>query len=75
ETWTVVWSVLGIGLIGFVNFAVSFGLSLTLALRSRGIPLRELRPIVGAVRERFRRHPTTFLVPPLSAASEQVEEG
>ncbi len=74
ETWTVVWSVLGIGLIGFVNFAVSFGLSLTLALRSRGIPLRELRPIVGAVRERFRRHPTTFLVPPLSPASEQVQE-
>ncbi len=75
ETWTVVWSVLGIGLIGFVNFAVSFSLSLMLALRSRGIPLRELRPIVGAVRTRFRRYPATFLVPPLSAMTEQVEEG
>lgn len=75
DLWTAAWSVLGIGLIGFVNFAVSFGLSLTLALRSRGIPLRELRPIVGAVRERFRRHPATFLVPPLSPASEQVQEG
>lgn len=75
DAWTVAWSALGIGLIGFVNFTVSFGLSLILALRSRGIPLRELMPIVVAVRERFRRHPTTFLVPPLSAASEQVQEG
>jgi site-specific recombinase len=65
DLWMVLWSVLGIGLIGFINFAVSFGLSLSLALRSRGIALVELAPIVTAVRLHFRKEPASFFFPPI----------
>ena len=42
DFWTFFWSIIGIGLIGFINFIVSFTLSMLLAFRSRNIPLIEL---------------------------------
>lgn len=64
DAWTIAVSLLGIGLIGFFNFAVSFTLSLSLALRSRGISFVELLPIAGAVRRRFAKAPFSFFFPP-----------
>ncbi len=63
DAWTIGFSVLGIGLIGFFNFIVSFGLSLTLALRSRGIAFFELLPMVRAVFVHFKTHPMSFFLP------------
>lgn len=60
---TIVLCVVGIGLIGFFNFIVSFGMSLALALRSRGIPFAELLPIARAVAAYFRRRPMAFFLP------------
>lgn len=60
---TVVMSVLGIGLIGFMNFIVSFGLSLALALRSRGVSVVELLPIILAVWRYFLHFPLAFFFP------------
>lgn len=62
--WPLFWAIVGIGLIGFVNFAVSFALSLSLAMRSRGIPLNDLDDIVKAVWGHFLRRPASFFVPP-----------
>jgi site-specific recombinase len=62
--YTVIASVLGIGLIGLFNFTVSFALSLTLAMRSRGVPFAELLPIAWAVHDRFRKEPRSFFLPP-----------
>lgn len=59
----VVTSVIGIGLIGFMNFIVSFGLSLTLALRSRGVAVAELLPIIMAVWRYFLHFPMAFFFP------------
>ncbi len=59
----ILWSVLGIGLIGLVNFLVSFTLSLSLAMRSRSISVRELDDLARAVWRHFRRHPLRFFVP------------
>ena len=56
-------SILGIGIIGFVNFSVSFFLSLFLALRSRGIPLHILTEILHAIKDLFKRRPGTFIYP------------
>jgi site-specific recombinase len=75
DLWTILWAVLGIGLIGFVNFAVSFGLSLSLALRSRGIALIELAPIVSAVRVHFRNEPVSFFLPPIGRRNGVGAEG
>ncbi|MFT3885888.1 MAG: recombinase [Flavobacteriales bacterium] len=61
--WPIFWAIIGIGVIGFVNFAVSFGLSLSLAMRSRGIPFSDLQEIITAVWRHFRRHPLRFFLP------------
>lgn len=57
------WGIFGIGIIGFVNFIVSFMLSLTLALRSRSIPFRELKFLFMAVLIQFRMRPLLFFFP------------
>ncbi|MBQ0116499.1 MAG: recombinase [Flavobacterium sp.] len=62
--WTYFWCIMGIGLIGFFNFIVSFSLSLILAFRSRNIPLSELRLLHKAISKQFRKAPMTFFLPP-----------
>lgn len=58
-----IWSVAGIGIIGLMNFLVSFGLSLGLAFRSRNIPLSELGPISKSIWKHFKRKPGSFFFP------------
>lgn len=55
--------IFGVGMIGLVNFLVSFGLSLGLAFRSRNIPLSELRPIITSIKQRFFKKPMSFFFP------------
>lgn len=57
------WGIIGIGVIGFMNFIVSFLLSLSLAFRSRNIPLRELIFLFRAVWKYFKKHPFLFFLP------------
>jgi len=61
----IVWAVVGIGIIGMMNFLISFGLSLGLAFRSRAIPLSELGPISRSIWRHFRRKPGSFFFPAL----------
>jgi site-specific recombinase len=64
-SWQVIaMSVFGIGLIGFVNFIVSFTLSLGVALRSRGVKLKALAQILIAIKNQFLQNPKSFFVPP-----------
>lgn len=63
------WSILGIGLIGLINFMVSFGLSIALALRSRNIPFSELKYIAKAIVKHFKQKPTSFFFPSLKKQS------
>ena len=57
------WGIFGIGIIGLVNFMVSFALSLGLAFRSRNIPLSELGPITKAIWKHFKQRPGSFFFP------------
>lgn len=59
------WGIFGIGVIGLVNFLVSFGLSLGLAFRSRNIPLSELRIVAASIWKHFKRKPGSFFFPKL----------
>ena len=60
---------LGVGLIGLVNFLVSFGMTLTLALSARRFTFGENRALLGALFRRFLRRPWQFFVPPLGRSA------
>jgi site-specific recombinase len=61
--WSFFWSTFGIGLIGFINFIVSFTLSMLLAFRSRNIPLSELLLLNKSIFNYFKKAPLNFFFP------------
>jgi site-specific recombinase len=65
----VLWSLLGIGLIGAMNFAVSFALALWTALRARDLSGRASRHLWLEILKDFNRNPGRFLLPPRRSAT------
>jgi site-specific recombinase len=63
DFWTLFWSVIGIGIIGFMNFIVSFLLSLGLAFRSRNIPFSEIGLLRKSTWAYFKSRPSAFFFP------------
>lgn len=57
------WGIFGIGIIGLVNFMVSFSLSLGLAFRSRAISLFEVKFVVASIWNHFKSRPVSFFFP------------
>ena len=68
------WGIFGIGVIGLVNFLVSFGLSLGLAFRSRDISLFELRFVALAIWKHFKSKPLSFFFPTERKQKSAIEE-
>ena len=58
------WCVAAIAVTGVLNLGVSFWLAFKVALRSRGIRLRERERIAAAIRARLRHAPLSFVLPP-----------
>ena len=58
------WCVAGIVATGVLNLSVSFGLAFQVALRSRGVRLRERGRISAALWRRLRNDPLGFILPP-----------
>lgn len=54
----------GVILIGFLNFLVSFSLAFYVAVRSRGIQLKEYPELISIVWRYFLKHPLDFVLPP-----------
>ncbi|MDP2310977.1 MAG: gliding motility protein [Pseudomonadota bacterium] len=65
----------GIGLIGLLNFSVSFSLALLVALRARNVPASALLGLFRAVIVRFLRYPMSFLYPPKDPPKEGIAAG
>ena len=63
DHWMLFWGIFGIGIIGLVNFMVSFILSLSLAFRSRDIPFSELGSIGRSIWQHFKNKPFSFFFP------------
>lgn len=62
----------GVVLIGFVNFVVSFGATLWMTLESRRASFAQWRELVSILIERARRRPGDWFVPPRVAADDSV---
>jgi site-specific recombinase len=60
----VAWGLLGVILIGSVNFAVSFALALGTALRARDLSDRASRSLWWGILKALNRQPGRFLLPP-----------
>ncbi len=58
------WCVGGIAVTGVLNVGVSFALAFRVALRSRGVRVKERARIGAALRRRLREAPMSFLRPP-----------
>lgn len=78
DSYTVWLSVTTVFIIGFFNFAVSFGLSMILAFRSRKVNFGEVREIYKEIFRYFLKNPLRFFLPIQSktldlSAKEMVE--
>ena len=60
----------GIGVIGLLNFGVSFALALVVALRARDVQSGERRTLPAAVLRRLFTRPLEFFYPPREVSSE-----
>lgn len=60
----IVWTVIGMIIIGFFNFIVSFSLSFALALKARRIRFSEVKFMFKAVWALFKVSPRQFFLPP-----------
>jgi site-specific recombinase len=58
------WCMAAIPVTGLLNLGVSFWLAFKVALRSRGVRLRERERIGAALRRRLRTAPMSFIFPP-----------
>lgn len=63
SNWMLFWGIFGIGIIGFMNFIVSFLLSLGVAFRSRNIETSEIKFLFRSVWHYFKRNPLSFFIP------------
>jgi site-specific recombinase len=59
-----VYTLMGVFSIGFLNFAVSFSLAFFVAVKSRGIHLREYPEFLGIMWRYFKKHPQDFVKAP-----------
>lgn len=66
--WTALTITLGVMLIGLVNFLVSFGLSLALAMESRQVTFGETRALIRGLLAHLVRRPLDYFVPPRQSA-------
>lgn len=73
DFWMIFWGIFGIGIIGLVNFLVSFSLSLGLAFRSRNIPLSELKIICASIWQHFKEKPMSFFFPIEKKANKETD--
>jgi site-specific recombinase len=68
----IIYTLLGVFSIGFLNFAVSFGLAFFVAVKSRGIHLRDYPEFLGVLRKYFVKYPKDFVKAPSNRVAEQL---
>ncbi len=67
------YTISGVGAIGFLNFAVSFGFAFIVAVKSRGIHLSAYPEFLGIVWRYFKKYPSDFIKAPASRIASQLK--
>lgn len=70
ELW---YTITGVFLIGFLNFAVSFSLAFIVAVKSRGIHLREYPEFLGILWRYFKKFPRDFIKAPAARTANELK--
>ncbi len=70
ELW---YTILGVGLIGFLNFAVSFTLAFYVAVKSRGIRLKDYPEFGGIMWRYFKKYPRDFIKAPAVRTANELK--
>ncbi len=68
----IIYTVAGVFSIGFLNFAVSFSLAFIVAVKSRGIHLRNYPEFLGILWRYIKKYPRDFVKAPSSRVAEQL---
>lgn len=68
----IVYTMAGVFSIGFLNFAVSFGLAFFVAVKSRGIHLRDYPEFLGLLGRYIKKYPRDFIKAPSGRTAEQL---
>lgn len=74
STSILVWAFIGLWVVGFFNFIVSFSLSLGLAFRSRNIPWTEVFPLIRSIWTHFKNFPAEFFLPVSEVVVESTDK-
>ena len=69
---SVAYIALSVALIGFVNLAVSFGLALYVAMKSRKVRFKQWRLLLGNLATRLNQHPGEFIFPPKNSTDKNT---
>ena len=68
----IVYTLAGVFSIGFLNFAVSFGLAFFVAVKSRGIHLRDYPEFLGILGRYLKKYPRDFIKAPAVRSAAQL---
>lgn len=69
ELWYTIFGIMGIG---FFNFAVSFGLAFIVAVKSRGIHLKDYPQFIGILWRYLKKYPEDFIKAPALRKAEHL---
>ncbi len=67
------YTLVGVALIGLLNFAISFGLAFFVAFKSRGIHLRDYPEFAGILWKYFKSFPKDFIKAPISRTASHLK--
>jgi site-specific recombinase len=73
STKEILYTVIGVLGIGFFNFAVSFGLAFIVAVKSRGIRLKDYPQFLGILWRYIKKYPSDFIKAPIARNTEQLK--
>lgn len=69
----VIYTIIGVFAIGFLNFAISFGLAFYVAVKSRGIRLKDYPEFLGILWRYIKKYPRDFVKAPSSRVASQLQ--